>query len=105
MTSPRPHPNDDPLQTATRRLRDFVIQSALPLWASSGFDEENGSFQERLDFCGKPTQSQPRRLMVQCRQIVVYARASILALQLLFLKASESMGNHDSEVVGACSVD
>ena len=28
-----------------------------------------------------------------------------LALQLLFLKASESMGNHDSEVVGACSVD
>jgi hypothetical protein len=30
---------------------------------------------------------------------------SELALQLLFLKASESMGNHDSEVVGACSVD
>jgi hypothetical protein len=28
-----------------------------------------------------------------------------LALQLLFLKASESMVNHDSEVVGACSVD
>jgi DNA modification methylase len=28
-----------------------------------------------------------------------------LSLQLLFLKASESMGNHDSEVVGACSVD
>src|ERR1700731_131596 len=27
-----------------------------------------------------------------------------LALQLLFLRASESMGNHDSEVVGACSV-
>jgi hypothetical protein len=32
-------------------------------------------------------------------------RAESLALQLLFLKASESMGNHDSEVVGACSVD
>jgi ribose transport system permease protein len=31
--------------------------------------------------------------------------AALLALQLLFLKASESMGNHDSEVVGACSVD
>ena len=28
-----------------------------------------------------------------------------LALQLLFLKASESMGNHDSKIVGACSVD
>jgi hypothetical protein len=33
------------------------------------------------------------------------ARAPSLTLQLLFLKASESMGNHDSEVVGACSVD
>jgi len=28
-----------------------------------------------------------------------------LALQLLFLKASESMGNHDSKVVDADSVD
>jgi len=28
-----------------------------------------------------------------------------LALQLPFLKASESMGNHDSEIVDACSVD
>jgi hypothetical protein len=28
-----------------------------------------------------------------------------LALQLLYLKASESMGNHDSKVVDADSVD
>ena len=28
-----------------------------------------------------------------------------LALQLLFLKTSESMGNHDSEIVDAGSVD
>jgi len=28
-----------------------------------------------------------------------------LALQLIFLKASESMGNHDSEIVDAGSVD
>ena len=28
-----------------------------------------------------------------------------LALQLLFLRASESMGNHDSEIVDAGSVD
>jgi hypothetical protein len=34
-----------------------------------------------------------------------FVRWRSLALQLLFLKASESMGNHDSEVVGACSVD
>jgi mannose/cellobiose epimerase-like protein (N-acyl-D-glucosamine 2-epimerase family) len=78
VTCPRPDPPADSLQSATRRLRDFVIQRALPLWASSGFDEKRGSFQERLDFCGRPIQSQPRRLMAQCRQIVVYARASIL---------------------------
>jgi len=29
----------------------------------------------------------------------------VLTLQLLFLKASESMGNHDSEIVDAGSVD
>jgi hypothetical protein len=28
-----------------------------------------------------------------------------LALQLFFLKISESMGNHDSNIVDACSVD
>jgi hypothetical protein len=28
-----------------------------------------------------------------------------LALQLLFLRASESIGNHDSEIVDASSVD
>jgi hypothetical protein len=31
--------------------------------------------------------------------------AAPLALQLLYLKASESMGNHDSKVVDADSVD
>ncbi len=29
----------------------------------------------------------------------------VLALQLLFRKTSESMGNHDSEIVDAGSVD
>jgi hypothetical protein len=32
-------------------------------------------------------------------------REKLLALQLLYLKASESMGNHDSKVVDADSVD
>jgi hypothetical protein len=30
---------------------------------------------------------------------------SVLALQLFFPKISESMGNHDSNIVDACSVD
>ena len=36
--------------------------------------------------------------------IVISHRAPALALQLCFLWISESMGNHDSNVVGACSV-
>jgi len=48
------------------------------------------------------------RLLVATRgrtRIDVLAERSGLALQLLFLKASESMGNHDSEIVDAGSVD
>ena len=37
--------------------------------------------------------------------IAEYSKAIELALQLPFLKVSESMGNHDSKVVGAGSVD
>jgi len=33
------------------------------------------------------------------------AAARLLALQLSFMKISESMGNHDSEIVDAYSVD
>ena len=32
-------------------------------------------------------------------------RRSVLALQLPFLQVSESMGNHDSKIVDAASVD
>jgi hypothetical protein len=35
----------------------------------------------------------------------VQARHSRLALQLPFLQISESMGNHDSKIVDAASVD
>ncbi len=35
------------------------------------------------------------------RRVSAHEVGSALALQLLFLRASESMGNHDSNVVGA----
>jgi hypothetical protein len=35
----------------------------------------------------------------------VYMPLGVLALQLRFLKGSESMGNHDSNIVDACCVD
>jgi mannose/cellobiose epimerase-like protein (N-acyl-D-glucosamine 2-epimerase family) len=62
---------------AAGRLRDFVITSALPLWASSGFDEKACCFHERLDLSNRPIRNSPRRLMVQSRQIAVYARAAL----------------------------
>jgi mannose/cellobiose epimerase-like protein (N-acyl-D-glucosamine 2-epimerase family) len=67
-----------PPAIAVARLKTFINQHALPLWGSSGFDKHSGCFHERLDFAGLPPQDLPRRLMVQCRQIVVFARASLV---------------------------
>ena len=50
---------------------------ALPLWGQRGFDTANGHFHEFLDFSGKPDPASPRRVMVQARQISVYARAAL----------------------------
>ena len=83
-------------QRSVDRLRQFIIEHALPLWSSSGFDDQAGCFHERLDFNGLPP-NLPRRLMVQCRQIAAYARASILkwsdAGQPRALRAFEMLRN------------
>jgi mannose/cellobiose epimerase-like protein (N-acyl-D-glucosamine 2-epimerase family) len=63
---------------ALHRLQLFVVERALPLWASAGFDEANGCFHERLEFSGEPSRETPRRLLVQARQIVVYSRAALI---------------------------
>ena len=41
----------------------------------------------------------------ECAPEIIVNMSIALALQLLFLKVSESMGNHDSKVVDADSVD
>jgi mannose/cellobiose epimerase-like protein (N-acyl-D-glucosamine 2-epimerase family) len=69
---------DEPPAAAVRRLESFVRQRSLRLWATSGFDEHERCFYERLDFNGDPIGDLPRRLMVQARQIAVYARCSLL---------------------------
>ncbi len=63
---------------ALHRLQLFVVDRALPLWASAGFDEANGCFHERLEFSGEPSREAPQRLLVQARQIVVYSRAALI---------------------------
>lgn len=60
------------------RYRDWIVARALPLWSSAGFDAGQGMFQERLDRDGRPLNAAPRRAMVQCRQIYVFAHASHL---------------------------
>jgi mannose/cellobiose epimerase-like protein (N-acyl-D-glucosamine 2-epimerase family) len=65
-------------EQALRRLQLFVVQHALPLWATAGFDEAAGGFHERLQFSGEPIRDAPRRLLVQARQIVVYSRAALI---------------------------
>jgi mannose-6-phosphate isomerase len=78
---------------ALRRLQDFLVEQALPLWAAEGFDEAEQCFHERLDFSRRPAKDAPRRLMVQARQIVVYTRTSGLGWsshgQEMALKAFE----------------
>jgi hypothetical protein len=45
-----------------------------------------------------------KRLVLAC-EMQMLTRVTELALQLPFLKISESMGNHDSKIVEADSVD
>lgn len=58
-------------------LCGWLDQQALPLWLGPGFDQNLGLFYERLNFDGQPIVGLPRRLLVQCRQISVYAHATL----------------------------
>jgi mannose/cellobiose epimerase-like protein (N-acyl-D-glucosamine 2-epimerase family) len=59
-------------------LKNWAIQEALPLWATTGWDELRGGFHEKLTLEGKPDLHAIRRLRVQARQIYVYAHAAHL---------------------------
>lgn len=65
------------LQDELRLAKDWLVGDALPFWAATGFDRSTGLFAERLDFAGQ-RQDVPLRMMVQCRQIYVFAHASLL---------------------------
>ena len=54
---------------------DWIAGSALPVWATRGFDAAYGRFHERLDAAGSPI-AVPHRAMVQARQIFVFAHAA-----------------------------
>jgi mannose-6-phosphate isomerase len=63
------------LAEAAQRARDWMIGSALPLWAGAGMGH-GGAFQERMNFDGSPDLGVPRRMRVQARQLYVYSEAA-----------------------------
>lgn len=59
-------------------LRTLMIEHALPLWATRGWDASAGGFIEGLAADGTVNRDAPRRLLVQARQIYCFAKAAQL---------------------------
>lgn len=74
-TSP-PSPQAE-LKRRAQDARAWLFEHALPLWWERGFDRGSGCFHERMQLDGSPL-ILPRRIRVQARQTIVYARASRL---------------------------
>jgi len=69
---------DDQRGDVVAALRSGIIDHALPLWSTEGWDRATGGFIERLDIEGRADRSAPRRVRVQARQIYCYAKAADL---------------------------
>lgn len=64
------------VRSAATVMVAWMREQALPLWAASGFDGEAGRFEEGLTFGREPRRQVPIRLLVQARQIFVFALAN-----------------------------
>ncbi|MDA9408574.1 AGE family epimerase/isomerase [Bradyrhizobium sp. CCBAU 45384] len=58
------------------RLRRHMIEDAIPLWSTVGWDHRTGGFIDRLHRDGTADAAAPRRVFVQARQIYCYAKAA-----------------------------
>jgi mannose/cellobiose epimerase-like protein (N-acyl-D-glucosamine 2-epimerase family) len=58
------------------KLKNRMIDQALPLWSKEGWDSTAGGFVERLDQEGRADRLAPRRVRVQARQIYCFAKAA-----------------------------
>jgi len=60
------------------RLKRRMIDQALPLWSTEGWDHASGGFVDRLHSDGRTDRLASRRVFVQARQIYCYAKAAKL---------------------------
>lgn len=60
------------------RLKRRIIEEALPLWSTVGWDQAAGGFIDRLHRDGTADGAAPRRVFVQARQIYCFAKAAQL---------------------------
>ncbi|MBY9045553.1 AGE family epimerase/isomerase, partial [Pseudomonas fluorescens] len=58
------------------RLKRRMIDEALPLWSTVGWNRDAGGFVDRLHRDGTADMAAPRRVLVQARQIYCYAKAA-----------------------------
>ncbi|PJI40756.1 MAG: N-acylglucosamine 2-epimerase [Rhizobium sp.] len=62
------------------QLKSLFLETILPTWGASGFDERRGQFVEHLELDGRPQQDGVVRTRTIARQIYVHAHASALGV-------------------------
>jgi mannose/cellobiose epimerase-like protein (N-acyl-D-glucosamine 2-epimerase family) len=68
--------NRSSLSDIVASLKTRMIEHALPLWSTEGWDRTTGGFIDRLTPDGRADRLAPRRVFVQARQIYCFAKAA-----------------------------
>ena len=63
----------------SQQLCTWIVKDALPFWVEQGPDFEHGGFVEELNFLGRDAERPYKRTRVTCRQVYVFAHASVLS--------------------------
>ncbi|GIU66794.1 AGE family epimerase/isomerase [Candidatus Phycosocius spiralis] len=66
------------MQEVVQRLRAWMFDQALPLWAELGWDKSHGGPVEELGLDFKPSDPGFKRVRVFCRQLYVFSHSYIL---------------------------
>ena len=87
-------------QSKRDRVRAWLVERALPLWADAGVDSHGRGFAERLTWTGAPDVAAAKRVRVQARQIYVFSHAAMLGLHPR--GAEIAAGGYDFLIRHAC---